>query len=82
VVGAGDNGSFGLAEYVDGVIDDVRIYDRALSAAEVQSLVQAGGGAGEKSAAMSRAPQGEGSCGLTGLEAIALLVWLRRRRRS
>jgi hypothetical protein len=38
----GYNGYTGSQQYFDGMIDDVRIYDRALSAAEVQALYQAG----------------------------------------
>jgi hypothetical protein len=31
---------YGLLRYFNGLIDDVRIYDRALSAAEIAALAQ------------------------------------------
>lgn len=37
-IGAGDNGSEGIGEFSDSVIDDVRIYNRALSAKEIQEI--------------------------------------------
>lgn len=37
-LGAGDNGNTGIGEYLNGAMDDVRLYDRALSASELQSL--------------------------------------------
>lgn len=81
-VGAGDNGSLGLGEYVDAVIDDVRVYDRALSAAEMGAVH-----AGHAKAAMAAAPPegaassggSSGTCGLLGLEALLLLAFARRR---
>lgn len=38
-LGAGDNGNTGIGEYLNAAMDDVRLYDRALSASEIQSLV-------------------------------------------
>lgn len=38
-LGAGDNGNTGIREYVNAALDDVRLYSRALSAAEIQGLV-------------------------------------------
>lgn len=37
-IGAGDNGGAGIREYVTGRIDDVRLYDHALSRAELMAL--------------------------------------------
>jgi hypothetical protein len=38
-LGAGDNGNTGIREYLNAGLDDVRLYSRALSAAEIQGLV-------------------------------------------
>jgi hypothetical protein len=38
IIGAGDNGSYGIGEYFKGAIDDVRVYNRALTPAEIQAL--------------------------------------------
>jgi hypothetical protein len=78
ILGAGDNGT--ISEYVNAIVDDVRLYNRALSAADVQGLY-ATGGAVAKSAGLAPAEadaSGSGSCGLIGLEAL-LLLFLRRR---
>lgn len=40
MIGGGDNGDLGLGDYADAAIDDVRIYDRALSAMEVSALAR------------------------------------------
>jgi len=84
-LGAGDNGTDGVGEYTNGVFDDVRLYNRALSASEIQTLLsQAGGGANRELAAaapLGAAPAG-GSCGLLGMEVLGvfLIVRLRRKR--
>ena len=41
-IGAGEKGNGLLQNHFDGSIDDVRVYDRALSAEEVWQLYQAG----------------------------------------
>ncbi|MCI0747497.1 MAG: choice-of-anchor D domain-containing protein, partial [Verrucomicrobia subdivision 3 bacterium] len=38
IMGAGDNGSFGIGEYINAGLDDVKIYNRALTATEVNDL--------------------------------------------
>ncbi len=82
VVGGGDNGSLGLGEFINAVLDDVRVYDRALSASDVQALSQQGGGPSQKAAATAApSPGSGGGCGLLGLEALILVVWQGQRRR-
>jgi hypothetical protein len=85
VLGAGDNGTDGMGEYVNAVFDDVRLYNRALSASEIQNLSgQAAGlmaagigpGAGESESSGSG-----GSCGLLGAEVLGFLALSRLRRR-
>jgi hypothetical protein len=44
VIGAGDNGSYGIEEFTNAGIDEVRLYNRALSASEIQTLAGSGGG--------------------------------------
>lgn len=83
VVSAGDNGTLGFDEFINAVVDDVRIYGRALSAAEVSGLHQQGGAAVLKSTALESTEEesGGGSCGLLGLEILLLLGCRRRRSR-
>jgi hypothetical protein len=40
VIGAGDGGFQGIAEFLNGAVDDVRLYNRALSDAEVADLAR------------------------------------------
>ena len=42
-IAAGDNGSYGIEEHLNAAIDDARLYDRALSATEIQALAGGGG---------------------------------------
>jgi hypothetical protein len=87
VAGGGDNGTSGNGEYVNGLLDDIRIYNRALSSSEVQGLFSEGGMAMLAGVSITAAPSSEsgtgggGSCGLLGLEAALLLGLLRRRQR-
>ncbi|MCI0657744.1 MAG: LamG domain-containing protein, partial [Acidobacteria bacterium] len=83
VAGGGDNGAQGgFGEYVDAVLDDVRIYNRALSGSEVQALFAQGGGSASPMLVSSSDSSGSrGSCGLLGIE-ILLLIGLGRLRRS
>jgi hypothetical protein len=93
IVGGGDNGSAGTGEYVDAVLDDVRVYHRALSATEVQALAAQGSAAvasaSPASASTTSSPAGSssagsawGGCGLLGTEVLLVLAaaYLRRRR--
>jgi hypothetical protein len=41
-IGAGDNGSYGITEYLNADLDDIRLYNRALSASEVSDLYNQG----------------------------------------
>jgi hypothetical protein len=81
-LGAGDNGT--VSEYVNAIVDDVRLYNRALPASEVQGLYSMGGGVTaavfSPEAGEERSASGEGgsSCGLLGLEALLLLAAVRR----
>lgn len=85
VAGGGDNGTSGTGGFVNGLLDDVRIYSRTLSASEVQGLFGAGEGASMAKMSITAAPSTEGgskdggSCGLLGLEVLVLLA-LRRTR--
>jgi hypothetical protein len=82
LLGAGDNGSLGLGEYVDAVLDDVRVYDRALSAAELGELHSQAAARVLAGAADAGTPGGgSGNCGLLGAEVLLLLAWKARRRR-
>jgi lysophospholipase L1-like esterase len=85
VLGAGDNGSAGMGEYVSAVFDDVRLYNRALSEAEIQTLsaqsaVQRVSGVAPGDAERSSSGSG-GSCGLLGAEVLGLFALVRLRRR-
>lgn len=40
VIGASDSGSYGMAEFTNAIIDDVRLYDRALDDAEIAALAR------------------------------------------
>jgi RNA polymerase sigma factor (sigma-70 family) len=40
ILGASDAGTIGMTHFLNGAIDDVRLYDRALSEAEIASLAQ------------------------------------------
>lgn len=78
VLGAGDNGG-AISEHVNGILDDVRLYNRALSASEIQELASLGGGVAKAAPAVeAEAPPesggGDGKCGLLGLEALLLLA--------
>lgn len=43
VIGAGDNGDYsGISDFCDAIIDDVRVYDRALSSEEIQTMSHSG----------------------------------------
>ncbi|HEX7897451.1 MAG TPA: LamG-like jellyroll fold domain-containing protein [Planctomycetota bacterium] len=79
VLGAGDNGS--ISEHVNGIFDDVRLYSRALSAADVQGLYTMSGAVARVAAASELADTGSGkdACGLLGLEALLLILTLRAR---
>jgi hypothetical protein len=78
ILGAGDNGTNGVGEYLNAVLDDARLYNRALSASEIQSLYNGGAGTSAVLGVMAESPgpassSGGGSCGLLGLEALAIL---------
>ncbi len=77
VVGAGDNGVAGAEEFVNAVLDDLRIYGRALPADEVAALWAAGTGGG--SGVSSSGGSEEGSCGALGIEALLACLLAGRR---
>ncbi len=89
IVGGGDNGSEGFGEYVNAVLDDVRVYHRALSAAEVQGLAASTSSMAlmaESLSAPGASPSGsrsgQGGCGLMGVEILLVLAAVRIRRRA
>jgi len=93
LVAAGDNGTYGIGEYVDAILDDLRIYNRALSASEIQALAGSSfamssqasdADAGVVAAEPSGSEGREGTCGLVGAEllfALAVGAFRPRRRR-
>jgi hypothetical protein len=80
MLGAGDNGSAGIGEYTNAVLDDVRVYNRSLSASEIQTLFSSGGATAKAlSAASDEAAIEEGksdgaSCGALGIECLLVML--------
>lgn len=83
VVGGGDHGGV-ISEHIDAILDDVRLYNRALPAAGIRNLVAMGGAvarvASFEEVDGSAASAGGSSCGQPGIEVLALFL-LRRVRR-